>query len=186
MSKFTKFALAGMMAAALGVCQTRADGPVPTPKTSKPATAAAPLTDESLLTMLQNMGYDPKADKLEKTTIYTITIEQGTWTYYIDVMLSNDKDQLWITSSVADVPADGKVPAEMLLQLLQENNDIGPAAVYYDKQFKKIKVGLPLLNHGGVSPASFRTYLSDYMKDVTAVQKLCDFPKADATTADKK
>ncbi len=141
--------------------------------------------------MLENMGYSPKVEKLEKTSIYTLKIDQGDWTYYIDVSLSNDKDELWLVSSVADVPADEKVPAETLLKLLAENNNIGPSAVYYDKQYKKIKVGLPLLNHGGVTPAVFRTYLSDYVKDVTAVQKLCSFPKpdvtkTDATPADKK
>lgn len=93
---------------------------------------------------------------------------------------------MWIVSSVADVPADEKVPAETLLKLLAENNNIGPSAVYYDKQYKKIKVGLPLLNHGGVTPTVFRTYLSDYMKDVTEVQKLCNFPKPDVTKTDDK
>ena len=138
---------------------------------------AAPLTDEGLGTLLANMGYDPKIDKLKKTVIYTVKIDQGSWTYYIDLALSNDKDQLWITSSVADFPADGKAPAEMLLELLAETDNIGPAAVFYDKKFKKVKVAMPLLNRGGVTPVVFRTYLSDYMKDVVEVQKLCDFPK---------
>ncbi len=48
MSKFTKFALAGMMAMALGAWQVRAEGPTPAPRLDKPARAAAPLTDESL------------------------------------------------------------------------------------------------------------------------------------------
>ena len=121
MSKFMKFALAGIMATALGVSQARAEGPAPAPKADKPVRAAAPLTDESLQTMLENMGYDAKEEKLEKTTIYTVKIDQGDWTYYIDLALSNDKDQLWITSSVADFPADGKVPAETLLRLLAGN-----------------------------------------------------------------
>ncbi len=62
-------------------------------------------------------------------------------------------------------------------ELLAETDNIGPAAAYYDKKFKKIKVAMPLLNRGGVTPALFRTYLNDYMKDVVEVQKLCDFPK---------
>jgi hypothetical protein len=185
MSKFTKFALAGMMATALGALQARAEGPTPAPKADKPVTTTAPLTDESLLTMLQNMGYDPKIDKVEKTSIYTLKIDQDKWTYTIDVALSGDKDQLWITSSAADFPADGKVPAEKLLQLLEETNTIGPAAVYTDKQHKNIKVSLPLLNHGGVTPAVFRTYLSDYVRDLADVQKLCDFGTVDAKADDK-
>ena len=186
MSKLTKLALAGMMATALGAGLARADGPTPAPRTDKPVPAAAPLTDEGVQSLLNNMGYDPKVDKQEKTTVYTITIDQGGWTYYIDVALSADKDQLWITSTVADVPADGKIPAETLLRLLEENDNIGPAAVYYDKTNKTIKVALPLLNRGGVTPVVFRTYLGDYMKDVAAVQKLCDFPKADDKTEAKK
>jgi hypothetical protein len=184
MSKLTKFALAGMMAMALGAWQARADDPKPAPKADKPA--AVPLTDESLQTMLENMGYTVKVDKLEKTSIYTVQVEQNTWTYYIDISLSNDKDQLWMVSSLVDYPTDGKVPADMLLRLLEENNNIGPAAVYYDKQYKKIKVGLPLLNHGGVTPAVFRTYFNDYLKDVSSVQELCKFPKTDDKTDVKK
>ncbi|HVS37964.1 MAG TPA: hypothetical protein VMS17_20560 [Gemmataceae bacterium] len=186
MSKFAKLATAGIMALTLAGMQARADGPTPAPKTDKPAAVAAPLTDESLLTMLQNMGYDPKVEKLEKTSIYTVKVDQGDWTYYIDVSLSNDKDELWITSSVADMPADGQLPAAMLQKLLEKNNDIGPSAVYLDAKFKKVKVGLPLLNHGGITPQVFRTYFGDYMKDVTDVQKVCVFPKADDKTDAKK
>ena len=188
MSKITTFALAGIATLFLLGARTRAETPAADAKSDKPAATAevkpaqpaavaAPLTDEGLGTLLANMGYDAKIEKLKKTVIYTVKIDQGSWTYYIDLALSNDKDQLWITSAVADFPADGKVPAETLLQLLAETDNIGPAAVYYDKQFKKIKVAMPLLNRGGVTPAIFRTYLNDYMKDVVEVQKLCDFPK---------
>src|SRR5215469_4421195 len=114
MSNFTKLALAGMMAATMGVGLARADAPAPAQKT---APIAGPLTDDGLLTLLQNMGYQPKVEKLQKTSIYTITITQGTWTYYVDVSLSDDKDQLWISCPVANCPKDGKVPAEKLQTL---------------------------------------------------------------------
>jgi hypothetical protein len=191
MSKITSFALAGMLALAVAAVQARADG-LAADKTNKPAATeklakvVAPLTDDSLKEMLENMGYDVKVEKQEKTSVYTVKIDQGTWTYFINVALSNDKDQLWITSAVTDVPADGKVPAEMLLRLLEENDHIGPGAVFYDKKFKKIKVGMALLNHGGVTPAVLHTYLGDYLKDLAAVQKLCDFPKGDDKAEVKK
>ena len=183
MKKFMSLALAGLLASAAGLGAARADTPAPAEKAAK---AVAPLTDEGLGAMLENMGYEYKAEKQEKTVIYTVKIDHDGWTYFLDVSLSGDKDQLWISSAAADVPADGKVPAEKLLQLLAETNDIGPAAVYYDTKFKKIKVALPLLNHGGVTPAVFRTYLSDFLKDEAAVQKLCDFPKTDDKAEAKK
>lgn len=195
MKKLMSLALAVIVASAAGLGAARADAPAGD-KADKPAPAekapraVAPLTDESLAAMLDNMGYEYKAEKLEKTTIYHLTAEQGTWTYYIDVSLSNDKDELWISSSVADLPADGKAPAAVLQRLLEETDAIGPAAVYVDAKFKKVKVAMPLLNRGGVTPVVFHTYFSDYMKDVTEVQKLCDFSqpgeKADAKTADGK
>ena len=195
MTKLTKVGLAGVMALAMGAGLARAEDPKPAAPTEKPAAVAAPLTDASLQTLLENMGYQPKIDKLEKTVIYTIEITHAEWTYYVDVSLSDDKDQLWMSCVTADFPKDGKVPAEKLVALLAETNDVGPAAVYHDKKFNKIKVGMALLNHGGITPAVVRTYLGDFANDVAAVQKLCDFPKAgdkaDATkteeqSADKK
>jgi hypothetical protein len=189
MKELLSWALAGFLASAAGLGAVRADGPA-ADKTDKPAQTApkvvAPLTDESLGAMLENMGFEAKPEKLEKTTVYHLKIEQHTWVYYINVALSTDKEQQWITTNVADVPADEKVPAEKLLRLLEENNDIGPSAVYYDKKIKRIAMGLALTNRGGLTPAVFRTHLTQFMADVKEVQKLCDFPKADDKAEVKK
>jgi hypothetical protein len=190
MQKIKALALAGMTALALAACQARADGP-PADKTDKPAAekpakVVPPLTDESVKEMLDNMGFDFKAEPVDKTVIYHLTFDQDGWNFHVDVALSSDKEQLWISSGVATLPDVEKVPAATLLRLLAENNNIGPSAIYYDKASKHISLAQALTNRGGLTPAVVRTHLNQFLGDVKDVMKLCDFPKADDKAEVKK
>jgi hypothetical protein len=177
--------LAGITTLGLGLA-ARADTPAPAPKADKPATVAAPLTDESLAQMLTVMGYEFRAEPVKGTVIYHVNLDQDGWTFHLQVALSNDKNNLWISSAVVNLTNDMAQGAN-LQRLLEENENIGPDTIYYDKKTKRISLQLPMLNKGGISPVVFRTYLNTFLTDVKGVKKLCDsFKPADkAAKADK-
>jgi hypothetical protein len=186
MKKLLAWALAGV--AALGLAgTTRADAPpktdAPPAKADKPA--AAPLTDESLGQMLQAMGYDYKPSQSSdgKTTIYRLNFDQDGWSWHLDVALSSDKENLWISTPLVTL-ADENVPPAALLRLLEENENIGPTTIYFDKNNKQIGLELALLNHGGITPAVFRARLNDFLADAKSTMKPCDFAKPAEKKAD--
>src|ERR1041385_8767117 len=64
---------------------------------SKPNFAV--LTDDSLKQMLDNMGYEPK--KLGKG--FLLGIKRDSWTYYIQLVLSSDRNKLGFNSNLGIV-----------------------------------------------------------------------------------
>jgi hypothetical protein len=177
MKKLLSFALAGVTALALGGAVRAEDS---APKAEKPAVekpaAVAPLTDESLAKMLTDMGYEYKTEPVKGTVIYKVTTTQDGWTFHLQVALSADKQQLWISTPVVTL-ADENIPSTALLRLLEENHNIGPTGIYYDKKFKQISLALPLLNRGGITPSVLRTYINDFTGSVKSTMKLCEFAK---------
>jgi hypothetical protein len=99
------------------------------------AAKAAPLTDDTLKAMLENLGYSvtvtgdkpPRHFKVDESAPvngldFTITFD-----------LSSDKDAttLWIYASLYEIPADKPAPSSALLALLAKNDEIGPIFFSY-------------------------------------------------------
>jgi hypothetical protein len=126
--------LAALMALTLSAATAAADpedDDTPFARPTKPSTPGV-LTEKSLRTLLDNMGYEPKS---LGGGWYEITLErEGGWTLYLTLRVSPDQKEVFLTAKLS--PLDPrKAPADRLLKLLRENDYINPAAfVYNDSQ----------------------------------------------------
>ena len=167
MKKFAAALCAGLLTVACGAPAARAQQPAGTP---------APLTDDSLLAMLKNMGYAPRIEKTPKGSIYSLTIQRGTWTYYVDVSLSPSKTKLWLSGWLSALPRDEKVPAERLLALLEGSWTHGPAHFRYHRGFRQLNIGLCLDNRD-ITPETLRTQLESFMDTMKKSEELWNVKK---------
>src|SRR5262245_60913541 len=103
MKWFTYTALAAAVMS-LSLTAVRADQPA---APAKPAAATAGvLTDESLKTMLENVGYQPKVEKVGNSNHYCITVQSGGIQFAVSLQISPNKEKLWAIVAVADLAPD--------------------------------------------------------------------------------
>jgi hypothetical protein len=174
MTKRTAILAAMLLALVLASNPIKADDdPKPPPKPALPATVPV-LTDEALGVLLEQMGYEPKAQKAESGgPFYSVEFEQDGWTFRYTVSLSHNKKFLWVSTNVCTLAPEVEPSAEALLKLLEENYRIGPTTISYDKKYKQIRVALALFNRG-VTAAVLRDQLSQFTTNVQKVSKLCE------------
>lgn len=167
---------AAILTLTLGTALGRADQPAA--KGAEPKVVLPPdvLTDESLKTMLENMGYTPKVEKTAKGNIYTITIKRGTWTYIIDLSLSPSKTKLWLSGWLSALPEKEPIPADKLLDLLEGSWTYGPAHFRYHRAFRQLNVGLCLDNRE-MTPAAVRTQIESFMETMKKSELLWNVKK---------
>lgn len=123
------------------------------------------LTEESLLTLLKNLGYEP--EKVGVT--YRIKIEKPKWNFVISISISSNTRKLWMSSFLAQVPDIEKIPQSAMMKLLETNSDIGPAAFVLVEDSKNKPNGRWLkMQYGqdnrGITPAIFRTELDWFLE----------------------
>jgi hypothetical protein len=190
--------MSGLLTAALvactGIAMSRADQPAPEKKTGEPkpiapaAAAQPPLTDESLLTMLKNMGYTPEVEKtLNGRNCYKLSIDRAGLTYAINISLSGDKTRLWINAWLSDVPEKEPISADRLLDLLEGNWTYGPAHFRYYSKFRMLNLGLGVDNHD-ITPSVLREQLETFSNTLTKSEPLWNVKKwkpTDKAIADK-
>jgi hypothetical protein len=125
----------------------------------KEGTDSQALTDESLKTMLSNMGYEPEEIKAtDGSKIYRVTIEKDDWKFVVNFSISPDKSYVWQVALLKTIPDPDKVPAAPLLKMLSENDEIGPVFFSYSPNTKRFYLNAGLENRG-VTPARFRKEL---------------------------
>jgi hypothetical protein len=107
--------------------------------------------------MLDDLGLNPKANtnKEGKVVDYDLEFQSGTWTMRHWVSISPSGKFLWINTNLAKpLPAEG-VSVEALLGLLEQNNDVWPAFVYYVKEVRRLRLGMGIRNED-LTPAKLR------------------------------
>ena len=95
---------------------------------------AATLDNDSLKTMLDNMGYAPKS--LSKG--YLIAVQRDGWTYNMQLVISGDQTKVGINANLGSVDDPTTVNADQWRTLLEKNSDIDPSAFYFDKDQHKL------------------------------------------------
>lgn len=151
----------------------------PAKSTAPAPPITVPLTDESLLQLLQEMGFEPTTDRSEKSgaVMYNVKFSQDEWNFSINVSLSGNKDFLWLSAYLKQVPTAG-ASSEALLKLLAQNKAIGPSQVYYETKSRWLVLGMPLLNRGGITRAVFRNHVNLFLGHLKSTIPLCTFPEA--------
>lgn len=144
--------------------------------------AADILTEDSLHTMLKNMGYNVGIEKTPQGNIYMLTIKRDTWTYVLDVSLSPSKTKLWFSGWLKELPKDGTVTVDRLLDLLEANWLRGPYHFRYHRAFHQLNIALCLDNQG-ITPAVLRTQLEGFMDTMKSTETLWNPKKWEGSKA---
>ena len=171
MTKFLTILTTGLMAVILANPATADDND--TPK-QPPKASSSVLTDESLGVMLEQLGFEPKANKTNSGSIfYNVDIEHEGWTLPYIVELSPNKKFVWISISICTLSEGQQPSAEVLQKLMEENDRNGPAKISFSKQSRKIILALALFNHG-ITAKVVREQLTYLHGQVQTVSKLCE------------
>jgi hypothetical protein len=160
--------------AAFSTLAARAAESAEKPKAAEPKR----LTDESLLAMLENMGYEPKIEKTASGNIYSITVTRGTWSYIFDVSLSPSKTKLWFSGWLSVLPEGKAVPSEKLLALLEASWTHGPAHFRYHPPFRQLNLGLCIDNRD-ITPTQLREQIEGFMDTMKKTELLWNVKKWD-------
>ena len=124
-----------------------------------PAKDNGVLTPATLKTILINLGYDPKEEKVGDSVIYWIAVQRGGLKYNVNVNISPNGQNVWATVPLVAVPANTELPAARLLKLLELNQTtVGPSHFVYSALNKQIYLNRALENRE-VTPKMVRTML---------------------------
>ena len=108
---------------------------------------AAPLTDDGLKAMLENLGYQVTVSGDKAPHRYKIGESGNDLDYTVTLELSGDPSTvLWIYAGLYEVPSDKPVPSAALLALLAKNDDIGPMFFSYATSNKLLYLNAPTAN----------------------------------------
>ena len=164
------FAVTLWVCTALGVI-VRAQQNPPAPTEVKPSDTTQ-LNDESLKTMLTNMGLEPSA----LTKGFLVKIKQDTWTLNIQLVLSPDKRKLGFNANMGKVEDAASISADKWLALLVANADIDPSSFYFDKQNSRLLMHR-VADNRNITPAILKTDLDNFSRQIKETSELWKFTK---------
>ena len=134
--------------------------------------AGVVLANDSLKTMLDGLGYEPKA--LSKG--YLVAIKKDTWTINIQLVLSPDQTKLGLNANLGSIEKFEDVPAATWLDLLSENGKIDPSSFYVDKEQKKLYLHR-VMDNRAITPAYIRTQVEAFASNIKDTNELWKFTK---------
>ena len=136
---------------------------------------AAPLTDDTLKAMLENLGYQvtvtgdkpPRHFKVDESApINTID-----FTITFDLSSEKDATTLWIYAALYEIPADKPAPSSALLALLAKNDEIGPIFFSYNADNKLLYLNAPTANVD-ITPVVLRQKIRNFITKMDSTYSL--------------
>lgn len=134
--------------------------------------AGQSLTDDTLKSTLDNMGYEPK--KLSKG--YLLAIKQDNWTLNMQVVISPDGRKMGLNSNLGMVEDPSTITAKQWMDLLVSNGEIDPSAFYFDKEQKKLYLHRSFDNRA-ITPAVLRKEIENFAGNIRKTSDLWSFTK---------
>jgi hypothetical protein len=146
----------------------------PQPPAAATTSECTALTGEAVMILLEGMGYEPKdiKDELGQLVGASIRVEGSLYSYTVDLSLSGNKQWLWMTIGLKNLP-DPKVPAEVLSKLLGANSVIGPNFFAYHEKDNVFELKRPILNRG-IKAADIRQALTRLDQDMKTYAEAWD------------
>ncbi|HEX4569702.1 MAG TPA: hypothetical protein VH184_04695 [Dongiaceae bacterium] len=132
---------------------------------------AAPLTEDTLKSMLENLGYDVTVSGDKPPHHYKIGESGSNLDYTISLELSTDKGNtiLWIYAGLYEVPSP--TPSAPLLALLAKNDEIGPTFFSYATSNKLMYLNAPTANID-ITPAILRQKIRNFVTKLDSTYSL--------------
>ena len=139
------------------------------------AAKAAPLTDDTLKAMLENLGYTVTVtgDKPPRHFKVDESAPVNALDFTITFDLSSDKDApvLWIYAGLYTIPADKPAPSSALLALLAKNDEIGPVFFSYNADNKLLYLNAPTANVD-ITPVVLRQKIKNFVTRMDSTYSL--------------
>ena len=134
---------------------------------------AAPLTDDSLKAMLENLGYQVTVSGDKAPHGYKIGESGNDLDYTVTLELSTGDPStvLWIYAGLYEVPSDKPVPSAALLALLAKNDDIGPMFFSYATSNKLLYLNAPTAN-ADITPVILRQKIRNFVQKMDSTYSL--------------
>jgi hypothetical protein len=136
------------------------------------AAKAAPLTDDTLKAMLENLGYTvtvtgdkpPRHFKVDESA----PVNALDFTITFDL---SDPTMLWIYAGLYTIPAGKPAPSSALLALLAKNDEIGPVFFSYNADNKLLYLNAPTANVD-ITPVLLRQKIKDFIAKMDSTYSL--------------
>ena len=138
---------------------------------TRPSTRGA-LTESALGQMLEDMGYEPK--KLKQG--YLVAIKQDAWTYYVQLVLSPNREKIGLKATMGIVDDPTSIPAGQWLNLLSGNTDIAPSFFYFNKTNNTLYMHR-IIDNRVVTPALIRQQVDAFCANIKDTSELWKFTK---------
>ena len=144
------------------------------------AAKAAPLTDDTLKAMLENLGYTvtvtgdkpPRHFKVDESA----PVNAIDFTITFDLSAAKDATVLWIYAGLYEIPAGKPAPSRALLALLAKNDEIGPTFFSYSTDNKLMYLNAPTANVD-ITPAVLRLKIKNFITKLDSTYSLWNVPK---------
>ena len=141
---------------------------------------AAPLTDDTLKAMLENLGYTvtvtsdkpPRHFRIDETA----PVNDLDFTITFNLSTAKDPTVLWIYAGLYEIPADKPAPSSALLALLAKNDEIGPTFFSYSTDNKLLYLNAPTANVD-ITPAVLRLKIKNFITKLDSTYSLWNVPK---------
>jgi hypothetical protein len=152
-------------------------GPKPAP--APQAATEGVLTEESLRTMLINLGYTPEESKSTNgTTLFYIKATRGDMSYNPYICLSPSKTKIWAQTSLGDFDANDGARA---LKMLELNFKIGPSHFVHIPGDKTVYMFSPMDNRG-VTPKILKDQIDQLLNNCESTKEVWSVTKPAPTT----
>jgi hypothetical protein len=143
------------------------------------AAKAAPLTDDTLKAMLENLGYTvtvtgdkpPRHFKVDESA----PVNALDFTITFDLSSAKDATVLWIYAGLYEIPADKPAPSSALLALLAKNDEIGPTFFSYSTDNKLLYLNAPTANVD-ITPVVLRQKIKNFITKMDSTYSLWNVP----------
>jgi len=133
---------------------------------------AAKLDNDSLKSMLDNMGYAPKA----LSSGYLISVKRDSWTYNMQLVLSDDQTKLGINANLGSVDDTSTVTADQWRTLLEKNESVDPSSFYFSKDQHKLYLHR-VVDNRAITPEVLRVQVDHFCSDIHDTSDSWNFTK---------
>lgn len=146
--------------------------------------AGETLTDATLKTMLENMGYTVnETKKKDGTSSFDVDMSITDYTVHPIIELSPSKRYIWIEIPLFEVPANAM--GFDASALLVQNDTIGPYFFSLNSTSRKLYLNYPILN-SAVTPATVKSAMDGAVSVLNSTAALWDPSKWKGAAPPKK
>lgn len=146
------------------------------PAQAQPERGAPPLDHAGLRSLLTTLSYQPREVRNEAGPELEITLRAGGLAVTTGVMLSKDGSLVWLVAWLKKVPPGRTISGNAVLDMLAQNDVIGPTHFSYSESRRWFFLNRPVPNHD-LTAERLRVELEQLGAAVARTQALWDFER---------